>query len=119
MAVAAKLKKFHSVMQECGMRLGVQDVLVKPGQTLAQLMEQDAEQVKGLTAAAAAARGAAVAAIAGRLPATAASGATQAVVSAAAGVAAAAGSKKCAAASAEIQPEVPGDAAGECLMTAP
>ncbi|WIA41974.1 hypothetical protein OEZ86_009277 [Tetradesmus obliquus] len=46
MAVAAKLKKFHSVMQECGMRLGLQDVLVKPGQTLAQLMEQDAQQVQ-------------------------------------------------------------------------
>lgn len=70
MSVAAKLKKFHTVMQECGnMRLGLQDILVKPGQTLSQFMEQDAKQIEGLTAAAAAARAKAVAVIVG-LPVT-------------------------------------------------
>jgi peptidoglycan hydrolase CwlO-like protein len=119
MAVAAKLKKFHSVMQECGMRLGLQDVLVKPGQTLAQLMEQDAEQVKGLTAAAAAARSAAVAAIAGRAPAAAAvAAADDAAKTAGAAAAAAASGKTSAAASAEIQPDSPADAAGMCACSA-
>lgn len=67
MSVAAKLKKFHTVIQESGgIRLGLQDVLVKPGQSLSQLMDQDAKQIEGLTAAAAAARNAAVAAITGR-----------------------------------------------------
>jgi hypothetical protein len=120
MAVAAKLKKFHSVMQECGMRLGLQDVLVKPGQSLAQLMEQDAEQVKGLTAAAAAARSAAVAAIAGRAPLAVAAAVPAAgdgaKAAGAAGVAA--NGKKRAAASAEIQPESPADAAGMCDCSA-
>lgn len=111
MAVAAKLKKFHSVMQECGMRLGLQDVLVKPGQTLAQLMEQDAQQVQGLTAAAAAARNAAVAAIAGWPAATPAAGAAAGGAVAAAAGDAAMGRKTSAAASAEIQPAAPADAA--------
>lgn len=71
MSVAAKLKKFHAVLQECGgVRMGLPDVLVKPGQTLEQLMAQDAKQVEGLTAAAAQARSSAVEAIAGRRAAT-------------------------------------------------
>jgi hypothetical protein len=41
MSVAAKLKKFHTVLQECGgVRMGLQDLLVKPGQHLTQLMEK-------------------------------------------------------------------------------
>jgi hypothetical protein len=114
MAVAAKLKKLHSVMQECGMRLGLQDVLVKPGQTLAQLMEQDAEQVNGLTAAAAAARSAAVAAIAGRhAAAVPAAGAGVAAGGAAVGAGdAVVKGKKSAEVSAEIEPAMPSDAAG-------
>eukprot|EP00878_Enallax_costatus_P019627 GHUV01020710.1.p1 GENE.GHUV01020710.1~~GHUV01020710.1.p1 ORF type:complete len:588 (+),score=250.78 GHUV01020710.1:697-2460(+) len=71
MSVAAKLKKFHTVIQEAGgIRLGLQDVLVKPGQSLTQLVDQDTQQIEGLTAAAAAARRAAVAAITGRPAAT-------------------------------------------------
>lgn len=67
MSVTVKLKKFHTVVQEAGgIRLGLQDILVKPGQSLAQLVDQDTQQIEGLTAAAAAARRAAVAAITGQ-----------------------------------------------------
>eukprot|EP00879_Flechtneria_rotunda_P015925 GHRR01016654.1.p1 GENE.GHRR01016654.1~~GHRR01016654.1.p1 ORF type:complete len:602 (+),score=264.49 GHRR01016654.1:428-2233(+) len=67
MSVAAKLKKFHAVTREAGgVRLGLQDVLVQPGQYLEQLMEQDQQQIDGLSRALAAARAEAVAAITGR-----------------------------------------------------
>lgn len=67
MSVAAKLKKFHTVVQQVGgVRLGLRDVLIKPGQSASELVDQDAKQIEGLTAAAAAARSAAVAAIGGR-----------------------------------------------------
>eukprot|EP00775_Hariotina_reticulata_P003819 gene3819-4077_t len=66
MSVAAKLKKFHTVLRECGgVRMGLQDLLVKPGQHLTQLMEKDQQQVEHLTMATAAARAEAIAKVSG------------------------------------------------------